>query len=179
MTLAPPVVDGSPTRPRLTVIGYGNVSRADDALGPLLLARLAQADLPGVTTLEDYQLQIEHALDLVDADLVLFVDAGHATPAPWAFYETHASQGAGGFTASSHALLPEAVLAVYRQVQGREPPPAFVLCVRGEVFELGAPMSALALERLEDAWMLLRRLCESPSVPAWRTRTLQAPPLAA
>jgi hydrogenase maturation protease len=151
--------------PRVVVFGYGNPSRGDDAIGPLLLADLAAAGLPGVETFEDFQLQIEHALDLVGADLVLFLDAGMRTPAPWAFYEARPQ---GTFTASTHALLPEAVLSVYRQVQGAEPPPAFVLCVRGEQFELGAPMSAVATERLAQASAFVRRLCAEPEVTAWR-----------
>ena len=59
------------------VFGWGNLSRGDDALGPMLVDRL-RALLPddsGVEFLDDYQLQIEHALDLVGRDRVLFVDA--------------------------------------------------------------------------------------------------------
>ena len=63
---------------------------------------------------------------------------------------------------------PEAVLSVYRQVQGQEPPPAFVLCVRGEQFGLGEPMSAVATERLEVAKGVVRELCAQPDVARWR-----------
>ncbi|MBP7522487.1 MAG: Ni/Fe hydrogenase, partial [Leptothrix sp. (in: Bacteria)] len=56
---------------KVVVFGWGNTSRGDDAIGPLLLADLAAARLPGVETIEDFQLQIEHALDMVGADLLL------------------------------------------------------------------------------------------------------------
>ena len=153
---------------KVVVFGWGNTSRGDDAIGPLLLADLEAAAVPGVETIEDFQLQIEHALDMVGADLLLFLDAGIQTAAPCVFYE---AKPAGVFTASTHALLPEAVLSVYRQVQGQEPPPAFVLCVRGEQFGLGEPMSEVAIERLEAAKVLVRELCAQPDVALWRART--------
>ena len=74
-------------RPRVVVFGWGNVSRGDDGLGPLLLARIEALGLPHVTTIEDFQLQIEHALDLRDADLALFVDASVAAPAAFGFFD--------------------------------------------------------------------------------------------
>jgi len=157
------------TPPRVVVFGYGNASRGDDAIGPLLLAHLAAQQLPGVDCIEDFQLQIEHALDMVGADLVLFIDAGTGTPAPYSFTEV---QAGGQFTAFTHALLPPSVLAVYRQVQGSEPPPAFVLCVRGERFGLGEAMSEQGLERLQAAQGLVQTLCERPDVLAWRAATV-------
>ncbi|MCC7218819.1 MAG: hydrogenase maturation protease, partial [Burkholderiales bacterium] len=57
------------------VIGIGNPSRGDDALGPLLVERIEAMDLPGVECLTDFQLQVEHALDLVGREQVVFVDA--------------------------------------------------------------------------------------------------------
>ena len=53
----------------------------DDGLGPLLLGRVVAARWPEVTTIEDFQLQIEHALDLEGAEAALFLDAGKGTPA--------------------------------------------------------------------------------------------------
>ena len=72
---------------RLVVFGWGNDARGDDGLGPLLLARVAGARWPDVTTIEDFQLQIEHALDLEGADMALFLDASVSAPPPFAFRE--------------------------------------------------------------------------------------------
>ena len=63
------------------------ISRGDDGLGPLLLARIAEAGWDNAELIEDFQLQIEHALDLQGADLALFIDAGKDTPAPFSFRE--------------------------------------------------------------------------------------------
>ena len=61
----------------LLVFGWGNLSRGDDALGPLCVERLRAtvAQAANIEYLDDYQLQIEHALDLVGRQRVLFVDA--------------------------------------------------------------------------------------------------------
>jgi hydrogenase maturation protease len=150
---------------RLVVFGWGNDARGDDGLGPLLLARLAGAGFPEVTTIEDFQLQIEHALDLDGAEAALFIDAGKDTPAPFAFAEIGPKRIA---THTTHAIPPEAVLDVFARTLGKTPPPTFTLCVRGERFELGEGLSAEAAERLEAAWAFLEGLMEEPSVEVWR-----------
>lgn len=154
----------------LVVIAVGNPSRGDDALGPLLLGRLAgwleREGLAGtVELIEDFQLQIEHALDLEGRRLVLFIDAGEHTPGPYRFYRAVPALGPAH---TSHALPPEAVLQVYRRTTGGEPPPSFVLCVRGERFELGEALSPEAEAYAEAAWRLLQDLCRRPLPAAWQ-----------
>ncbi len=137
----------------LLVIGVGNPSRGDDALGPAfveelgaaLAAEVARGELELVT---DFQLQVEHALDLQGRAAVVFVDASVAAPAPFAYAAV--APDAGGFAYTTHALSPGALLATYRDVVGA-PPPAFVLAIRGEAFELGAPLSAAAQAHLARA----------------------------
>lgn len=159
---------------RLVVFGWGNDARGDDGLGPLLLERVARARLPDVTTIEDFQLQIEHALDLEGADMALFLDAGRGTPEPFAFTEIEARRDA---SISTHALSPEALLDVCRQTLRRPPPPAFVLCVRGESFELGETLSDAARARLEAASDFLLDLMAERSPEAWRRAARQATPV--
>lgn len=156
---------------RVVLLGCGNPSRADDALGPDLLAR-ATAWLTGrpdldVRIVEDFQLQVEHALDVADADLVLFVDADAGASAPFCLRRTKPSRDSSYTT---HELSPEAVLHVAREVTGREPPPAWVLGVRGEQFELGAPMSVAAHGHLEAAWDELLELLDDARPSAWDAR---------
>lgn len=153
---------------RVVVFGIGNESRGDDALGPLLLRRLEAAGLAHVSAIEEYQLQIENALDLDDHDLALFIDAGTGTPAPFSFYEIEADRQ---IAHSTHALAPQTVLTVYEQVQRQTPPPAFVLCVRGEQFELGADLSDAAAVHLELAWSRLLGLCTAADAKRWRAET--------
>jgi hydrogenase maturation protease len=155
---------------RLVVFGWGNDARGDDGLGPLLLARVARAGWPDVTTVEDFQLQIEHALDLDGAEAALFLDAGRGTPAPYAFTEIGPQRRESHTT---HALAPEAVLDVYARALRRTPPYSFTLCMRGERFELGEGLSAEASGRLEAAWVFLQGLMEKRGVEVWR-RAAQA-----
>lgn len=144
----------------LLVFGWGNRSRGDDALGPLFIERL-RATWPvdrGVEYLEDYQLQIEHALDLVERQRVLFVDASLTCPAP---FEAKPLQAVQDASYTTHAMSPQALMQVYQQLRGEAPPPCTLLAIRGERFELGEPPSAGALANLAaaliwaDAWLNL------------------------
>lgn len=146
--------------PPILIIAIGNESRGDDALAPLLLRKLQMQGLPGNTELlEDFQLQIEHAADMAGRELVLFVDAGMDTPAPFSFYRAKPDDGR---TVFSHALAPEAVLATYAQVYGQTPPPAFVLCLRGERFELGEALTPEAKRHMDAALAFAQDLlCEA------------------
>ncbi|MGE5469234.1 MAG: hydrogenase maturation protease [Bacteroidota bacterium] len=152
----------------VVVFAVGNPSRGDDAIAPALLARLAgwledQGLSAHFELIEDFQLQIEHALDLEGRQLALFIDASVGTTAPCSLARVSAAADASH---TSHALSPAAVLQVYVQMHG-EAPPAFVLGVRGEAFELGEPLSAAAADHSETAFAWLRQLCRQPTLPAW------------
>lgn len=153
----------------VVVFAVGNPSRGDDALGPLLAARFANlleetGRAGDFEVLEDFQLQVEHALDLQGRALALFVDAGTGTPAPYDFKSIRPGSGYGHTT---HALEPEAVLQVFQQTEGVEPPPAYVLCVLGESFELGEDLTPLAASHLEAALGLMQELARDPTAGAW------------
>ena len=145
------------------VLAVGNPSRGDDALGPVLAERLEAAAFPGVEVLTDFQLQVEHALDLVGRERVVVIDAGAGTPPPFEWREV---RPAPDFLHTSHALSPEAVLATYVRVRGEPPPESWVLCVRGESFELGEPLSVAAAAHLEAAWSELSRRLAKRSIRA-------------
>jgi hydrogenase maturation protease len=141
--------------PRL-IIGIGNPSRGDDAIGPLAIERLEALKLPGAELLTDFQLQVEHALDLIGRREVVFIDAAASGAAPFSFEPVIPAADA---SATSHALSPAAVLQAFLRVTDAPLPPAFVLAVRGYDFELGAPMSAAAARNLDAALeMLVSRL---------------------
>lgn len=135
------------------VLGWGNPSRGDDALGPMFIERFeayTQVSMPpgSVECLTDFQLQIEHALDLVGRARVLLVDASVDLDVPFQVSVPRAARDAS-FT--THALAPEALLQVYREVQNAEPPPCTLLAIRAANFELGEAPGAQALADLEQA----------------------------
>jgi len=154
--------------PHLVVLACGNPSRGDDALGPLLLEHLETryAGDPGLTLVGDFQLQIEHALDLLGQDLALFVDASVSCPAPFTFSRLEAK---ADFSHSSHALSPAAVLEVYREIQKKSPPPAFLLSIRGMRFELGEGLTPQANAHLAAALDWFDKLRAQPAPDAWQT----------
>lgn len=153
----------------VVVFAVGNPSRGDDAIGPIIAGRLeswlAAEGLAGqVEVIEDFQLNIEYALDLKGRELVLFIDAGDNTADPYFFRQIHASPEPSH---STHALEPPAVLQVYLQIEGREPPSSFVLCVRGEHFELGEDISPAAQQCVEAALKLLESLLRQANLADW------------
>jgi hydrogenase maturation protease len=134
------------------IIGIGNPSRGDDALGPLLIERLAGRVGPEVELLTDFQLQVEHVLDLAGRQEVIIADAAASGPAPFRFQPVAAREDD---TLSTHRLSPAALLAAYRRYHGTPPPPCHVLAIRGYEFELGRPLSAQAEANLQAALRLL------------------------
>jgi hydrogenase maturation protease len=142
------------------VLGWGNRSRGDDALGPLCVQALQDtlpADLTSqVEFLDDYQLQVEFALDLVGRERILMIDASLECAAP---FEVRQALPRRDSSISSHALSPEALLQVFVELQGHTPPPTTVLAIRGEQFELGEPLTPAAqahlaaAQRWASAWL--------------------------
>lgn len=135
-------------RAPILVFGWGNPSRGDDALGPMFVERIAALALPEVEALSDYQLQIEHALDLEGRERVLFVDASLTAAAPFETSRLGPAHAGQNFT---HALDPRALLRIYEDFHATPPPPCHLLEIRGENFALGAPCSAAALRHLTAA----------------------------
>jgi hydrogenase maturation protease len=149
----------------LLVFGWGNLSRGDDALGPIFVDRLCAALDPSlacrVEFLTDHQLQVEHALDLIDRSRVLFVDASLNCAAP---FQVSALQATHEQSISTHGLSPATVLQVFRRLQGCDPPESTQLAIRGERFELGAAVSESAALHLERALIWGLRWLISSSV---------------
>lgn len=138
------------TAPTL-IFGWGNPSRGDDALGPLFIEYFSalaarHPEWGEVECLTDFQLQVEHALDLQGRQRVLFVDASLDTPAPCSLQRIEAARDAS-FT--THAMSPQAVLKVFVDIDDGEPPPCWVLAIRGERFELGENLSEVARHSMQ------------------------------
>lgn len=136
----------------LLVLGIGNPSRGDDALGPLFVERASEALAPEVASgavelLTDFQLQIEHALDIEGRRRVYFVDASVRAAPPFELSRVAARPER---SCSTHAMSPAAVLDACRAIGG-DPPESWVLAIRGERFELGDALSEHAQAHLDAA----------------------------
>jgi len=152
----------------ILIFGYGNLSRGDDALAPLLLEKIeAEIDVNKVEILTDFQLQIEHALDLEDRQLVLFVDASVACESAFDFCELQPSRDKSYTT---HAMSPASVLQVYQSIKKTAPPPCFLLSIQGLSFELGESLTTQAQQNLQQALEFTEQLLKHPELKYWQAQ---------
>ena len=143
----------APAQPAtVLVFGWGNPSRGDDALGPTFIERAAalprQPGAPEVECLTDFQLQVEHALDLAGRSRVLFIDASVDCAAP---FEVRELRSATQHQLTTHAMSPQAVMQVYERLNGHPAPPCTLLAIRARQFELGDAIGEDAQANLAQA----------------------------
>lgn len=161
----------------ILIFGYGNLSRGDDALGPLLLEYIElNLELSDIEILSDFQLQVEHALDLQNRELVLFVDAAVNQANAFAFSRLQAQRDKSYTT---HAMSPAAVLQVYESITGQQAPPAFLLSIKGESFELGEGLTAEAKAHLSVACRYVEKLFQQAEYSKWLSMSDDARTIAA
>ncbi len=178
------LIDGDAPLPadwaRTLMIAVGNPSRGDDAAGPLLAERLSEwLDKEGcihrmdLAIVSDQQLMVEHAYDLRDRDRVLFIDAAakQGEPVQWQPIEASAS----GPTLSSHQCTPSQLLHLCAHTLQIPAPPAWLLSLHGEGFELGAPVSAAMQAAMAQAWDEILAWVATPEVNGQPVRPAAAP----
>ena len=152
----------------ILIFAYGNLSRGDDALGPLLLEYVEEhSNLNQIDLLCDFQLQIEHALDIEHRELVLFVDASVACQQAFSFTQLKANKDKSYTT---HAMSPSAVLDVYQSIKHQAPPPCFLLSIKAEKLELGEGLSNAAQQHLQATCRFITQLLKMPSYEIWLTQ---------
>jgi len=161
----------NPAKPDL-IFTWGNPSRGDDALGPAMYELLQQANLNDVDLLTDFQLQIEHAIDLEGRKRVLFVDASLSASAPFEVVRLQPEQDASYTT---HAMSPQALLSVYQQINGCAPPPAWLLSIRGYEFGLGLPLTTAANRHLLAAFNHVKVLLDPAQSLEWPEQVVVIP----
>jgi len=139
--------------PRVLVIGYGNPGRQDDGLGPAAAFAIDKLGWPNVSTLDNYQLAIEDAVEIAAHDVVWFVDASREGDAPCAVRRL---SRAFDFTFTSHLVKPETLLAITDHEFGKCPE-AHLISIRGYEFDFVEGLSDRACDNLTLAVALLRR----------------------
>ncbi|MBX3616794.1 hydrogenase maturation protease [Nitrosomonas sp.] len=139
---------------KLLFFGYGNPSRGDDALGPLLIEHIHQLSLTGLSSLVEMQLMIEHVTDLIGYDRIVFVDADMMCKEPFEFSEVSAKKD-DSYT--SHALTPATLLYTFQNIYRQPPPPSFLLRIRGYSFELEDRLSKQADMNMQAALAAIRQ----------------------
>ena len=106
---------------QILIIGYGNVLRADDAVGCCAAEQLQQhyRDDPDVEVIASHQLTPEMALDISRSEFVVFLDASSAEE-PGKISQTRILPDTAhvGFT---HQLTPATLLSLAEQLYGHAP----------------------------------------------------------
>lgn len=150
----------------ILLFAYGNISRGDDALAPLLVQRLLQHRTDRicghpVVYLSDFQIQVEHVLDMQGCACMILVDAHTRQDAAFSFYRLRAQRDTHYTT---HGMSPQTLLYTYRQTLDADPPPSYMLSLAGESFELGQDLSARASSNLELAFEFCQALFSQDSL---------------
>jgi hypothetical protein len=136
----------------LLVFGWGNLSRGDDALGPLCVEQLrAEWTAGAVGVVSNFWMTTSCRSS------TRWIWSAARGFSSWMPVELHGPfevtplMAAQDASFTTHALSPQALMQVFVDLQGVAPPPCTLLAIRGERFELGEPPSASALENLEAA----------------------------
>ena len=140
------------------ILTWGNPSRGDDALGPLCHDKLTAQKLKNVEILTDFQLQIEHCTDLENRKLVIFVDASVSAKTPFEFSKISALKD---HSYSTHAVSPQALMAICETVNSSTLPECWLMEIRGYQFGLGKPLSTPAAANLEAAQQAIEDFIEN------------------
>jgi hydrogenase maturation protease len=140
----------------ILVIGYGSSLRGDDGVGRLIAERIADLRLPAVTTISLTEPGPEIAEQIATARAVIFADACLATEACGVSVHKVASKP---LRAVSHTSAPREILGLAQLCYGRAPP-AWLVAVPAEEFELSERLSRTAREHLRTAVRLILKLID-------------------
>ncbi len=150
------------------VVGIGNRSRGDDAVGPEVAERVAALGVPGVeVVVNDEPLTlVEH---LTDHDEVVVVDAVGPRGEPGRVHVVHVGSAplrGDSPVLGSHGLGVAEAVELARALD-RLPRRLTVVGVEGVSFDLGAPLSEHVRARVDDAVQAVLELtCRAERPPS-------------
>lgn len=137
------------------LIGYGNTLRRDDGVGWQIASQLApELDPEQVHIIQVHQLMPEIAANIAESDAVIFVDAS-IEGEPGSLRVLDLSPSAS--LPEAHALGPADLLTVSQNLYERRPP-AYLLTITGQDFELGEGLSDLVQAAIPEALERIRSL---------------------
>ena len=137
------------------IFGIGNLARQDDGLGWAFLDEIEKKDVFKGELHYRYQLNIEDAETISNAENVIFVDSYTGNLEENCILEECKMNGEITFT--THALNPEAVLALSKDIYCKQPK-AYVLKIKGYEWELEEGLSNKGKRNLNEALKLISDL---------------------
>ena len=133
---------------KMLLIGIGNCSRRDDGLGWAFLDDIKKRKVPGVELIYKYQLNIEDAEMITEANTIIFIDAFSGELANGFSFEKCLPIDSFEFT--THALNPGVIVSLCKNLYDIEPD-AYVLKIQGAEWELKDGLSPTAKENFKKA----------------------------
>ncbi len=130
------------------IFGIGNSARQDDGLGWAFLDEIQKKETFKGELHYCYQLNIEDAEPVADAENVIFVDAYTGEQTETFLFEKCQANGEISYT--THALEPQAILALAENVYGKKPE-AYILKIKGFRWELSEGLTKSAQQNLNEA----------------------------
>lgn len=137
------------------VIGYGNTLRCDDGVGQKIATKVAEWEIPGLRSLAVFQLTPELAVDLVEADLVIFVDA--VIQSEIEVRKLQLSQPRQPIL--GHSSDPYTLLALTKNLYNHLPE-AYWILVPGVNFEFGETFSEVTEAAMNKAYQEIQKLIQ-------------------
>lgn len=135
------------------VIGYGNTLRSDDGVGPAIAQIVADWQLPEIVARSVTQLTPELVLEMTEADLVIFVDAGLvAELAVQKLVLPDPSE-----TSLGHTCRPEYLLYLTQKLY-QHLPSAYLILLPGVNFAFGETFSREVKAAIPEALKIIKQL---------------------
>jgi hydrogenase maturation protease len=145
------------TETTILVIGYGSSLRSDDAVGRFVIERIADLDWPDVAAISVTQLVPELAEQIAGASAIIFIDANPiGNSGEVDAYKLSVGPSVGR---ASHASGPRELLSLAAACYGQSPP-AWMVSVPTEEFEISEHLSRTARDQLETAIRAVERIVD-------------------
>ncbi|NPA68866.1 MAG: hydrogenase maturation protease [Chlorobi bacterium] len=135
------------------IFGIGNSARQDDGLGWAFLDKIGKTGFFGGEKQYCYQLNIEDAEILANYDKVFFVDAYEGNDIK--DFKIEKCKSNGEITYTTHALSPDAVLALCENIYKKNPE-AYIIKIKGYKWNLEEGISEKAKSNLKSAIIYFR-----------------------
>lgn len=139
------------------IYGFGNPGRQDDGLGPAIIEKLDEDNIPGIITDSNYQLNIEDAHNISESETVIFVDASLTADEPFSFTRIEPSDE---ITFTTHTMSPQSVLALCAEIY-KKTPEAYILAIKGYEWEFIEGLSEKADRNFKEAYRFLLETIEN------------------
>ena len=139
------------------VIGYGNTLRSDDGAGQIVAEKIAEWKLPQVQSLAVHQLTPELAINIAQANVVIFIDAVAANSENPTLYQIKEIYPGDDNISCGHSFNPSSLLS-YIQIIYSKGIKAYWVLIPAVNFDFGEEFSSLTQQGIDTALKQVKKL---------------------